>query len=355
MEVPSADRLIMTSQGDILPRLHFYQKKVQENGSTYFHGTANPWIESVVRVIRDSMHGNTSMSTVRRIASQIPLGTASEIAESLKEIEGPQTWKAVVNNASRCTFTANKLHAMLIAAYSGEIAIKLDEALSTYLAGVRYLKPLRATAERYYRRVDLADSEIDPEGRNLPMFLDSLPFYELQNFREWIKRALDVDAHTSREGDQIMVMARGPNDPAPFNIADMGFGISQVLPIAAQLWSVSQRRGPRSSCSVVVVEQPELHLHPEFQSRLADLFAETVKSEIARRPPSLIIETHSQQLVNRLGQLVEQGKLNPEDVSVLLFESEGESLRSTTIRATSFDKEGVLIDWPYGFFEPEIR
>lgn len=66
-------------------------------------------------------------------------------------------------------------------------------------------------------------------------------------------------------------MARAENDDEPFNITDMGFGISQVLPIAAQLWAINGRHRDLASSSAVVIEQPELHLHPEYQARLADV------------------------------------------------------------------------------------
>ncbi len=110
-------------------------------------------------------------------------------------------------------------------------------------------------------------------------------------------------------------MAKNTDDPTPTNIADMGFGISQVLPIAAQLWSSSQSASRNSASSFIVIEQPELHLHPEYQARLGDVFAGYIKNQSDKNQNNqsrtqidsrLIIETHSQHLVNRIGALIEK-------------------------------------------------
>lgn len=226
-----------------------------------------------------------------------------------------------------------------------------DEVMSDYFSSVSYLKPLRATAQRYYRRQELSVHEIDSEGRNFPMFLDSLNSDSLQRFQRWLNSELNIRVEAKREGEQIMVMASNEDDNDYYNIADMGFGISQVLPIAAQLWMTNEKQ---KKSSVVVIEQPELHLHPEYQSRLANVFSAFINlsrnSEQGNK--SLIIETHSPHIINRLGELIELKKLRPDDVTVLLFEPSSDQSELTKIRVSSFDEDGMLKNWPFGFFEP---
>ncbi|WP_198140956.1 AAA family ATPase [Polaromonas sp. JS666] len=350
------DHGTVTFQGDILPLIYFYLYQKDPKGTASWVQSANHWEDLPTQVIRRHVHSNTSAVTCRKIANRVPVGTVEEIEKALVEIPGPPSWRAVAQSGNTKSIAAQLHHALLVS-HTDEIFRQVDAALRSYFQGVRYLKPLRATAERYYRKLDLSVSEIEADGSNLPMFLDSLSEADLKNFRSWVRIFLDVDAFPKRQGDQVMVMAQGKNDPKPFNIADMGFGISQVLPIAAQLWATTRPGSWTQLTSMVVLEQPELHLHPDSQARLADVFAGTIGATNPRSPrtPSILVETHSQHLVNRLGQLVESGRLAAEDVSIILFESSGGPSPSTKVRISSFSAEGVLQNWPYGFFEPEIE
>lgn len=352
--LPGPEQAVVSWQGDILPLLYFYKETKNSEGVTSWVAGPNHWDDLPTQIVRRMVHNNTSTSTCRKIARQVSLGTEDEIAEALTSIPGPQSWTNITRS-SRVKQMAKELHQALIVSHVGEILSELDNALRTYFQGVRYLKPLRATAERYYRKLDLSVSEIDPDGSNLPMFLDSLPMDELLDFREWCQSYLGVDAYPKREGDQMMVMAQGKNDAKAFNIADMGFGISQVLPIAAQLWASTRSLNQGRQASAIVLEQPELHLHPDSQARLADVFAGTIRAakDANFQNASIIVETHSQHLVNRLGQLVESGQLDPRDISILLFEAAKGSTPCTTVRISEFSEKGVLKNWPFGFFEPE--
>jgi len=357
LSLPSKEHAAISFQGDILPLTYFYVQQKNDAGQATWVASGNHWDDAPTQVIRNLVHQNTSTSTCRKIARQVPLGTVSEIRDAVASIPGPQTWTTVVQSQNLRENIAQQLHHALMVSHFDEILQQVDTALTTYFKGVRYLKPLRATAERFYRRLDLSVSEIDPDGSNLPMFLDSLATHELNSFRAWVKSFLGIDAYPQREGDQVMVMAQGKNDPKAFNIADMGFGISQVLPIAAQLWATTRRLPQTGSASLVVLEQPELHLHPDSQARLADVFAGTITNSSPAHGgqlPSILVETHSQYLVNRLGQLVESGVLKPDDVSVVLFEASGTTPPSTTVRISEFSDKGILLNWPYGFFEPEV-
>jgi hypothetical protein len=344
-------------QGDILPLTLFLRKQPSDTNEEVWSSSTNPWLDLPAQIVKKIVHGNTTMATAKQIAQRIPLGTVEQIESALPKVSGPPTWRQHTGQPDKCKELAKQLHSAMLSAYFGEVIDRLDAALSRYFKGVRYLKPLRATAQRYYRRLDVSVSEIDPEGSNLPMFLDTLQANELLEFREWVKKYLDIDVYTTSEGEQLMVMAKGPNDTEAYNVADMGFGISQVLPVAAQLWATRRPTHRTESSSLIVLEQPELHLHPEYQARLADVFAGTIKQNRTTHSagPCIIVETHSQHLVNRLGQLVEGGQLAPEDVNILLFEPATEPGNATTVRSASFDQSGILQNWPFGFFDPEPR
>ena len=122
-------------------------------------------------------------------------------------------------------------------------------------------------------------------------------------------------------------------------LGDVGFGLSQVLPILAVL-------GSAHSESSVIVEQPELHLHPRLQGNLADFFVET------SRPPqglAWLIETHSEAIISRLQRRIRQGLIPASDLSVIYVEPSIEGARLLELRV---DESGRFIDeWPGGFFE----
>jgi predicted ATPase len=126
------------------------------------------------------------------------------------------------------------------------------------------------------------------------------------------------------------------------SIQDVGFGISQVLPIIVQ--SMLSRN------STLLIEQPEIHIHPRLQAELGSLLAECIKPPFENQ---FIIETHSEHLMLRLQKLIRKGKLKPEDISVIYVDRGTEGSKCLHLR---LDEEGDFIDeWPDGFFEEDFN
>ena len=125
------------------------------------------------------------------------------------------------------------------------------------------------------------------------------------------------------------------------SIADVGFGVSQVLPVLVALLVADAGQ-------LVYVEQPELHLHPRAQCVLARLMADT-----ARRGVRLIVETHSALLLLSLRTLVADGKLDPELVKLHWFSLNRED-GSTAVNSADFDQDGAYGDWPEDFGDVEL-
>ena len=119
-----------------------------------------------------------------------------------------------------------------------------------------------------------------------------------------------------------------------------------MLPVLAQLWLSQQKplsSRERREVRIFAVEQPELHLHPRYQAKLADIFVGAIR---ASKRLQVVVETHSTALVERLGELIEEGIISRDDVSVVLFEK---SNGLCTVSLAEFDDEGVLENWPPGF------
>jgi hypothetical protein len=138
-------------------------------------------------------------------------------------------------------------------------------------------------------------------------------------------------AHGKRQGNNDLV-----------SIADVGFGVSQTLPVLVALLVAKPDQ-------TVYLEQPEIHLHPRAQSRMAGILAEA-----AIRGVRVIAETHSSILLRGIQTLVATGELPPELVKLHWF-SRNPKDGSTEIHSADLDKEGAFGDWPEDFDEVALE
>lgn len=234
---------------------------------------------------------------------------------------------------------------------------QIERYLNSYFRQVHYIAPLRATAERYYRLRNLAIDEVDYQGKNLSVFLNGLPKERLDSFQQWTQEYFGFKVVVQKDGGHLSVKVALGEDGNSINLSDTGFGYSQILPIITQLWDLSTRKKAKTSSPIpliIAIEQPELHLHPAVQARLASAFIASIKlAEKNGYHLQLLLETHSQTIVNQFGLAVAKGDLETNDVSVVLFEkSLGNS--ETTVRISGYDSFGYLQDWPIGFFAPGV-
>jgi predicted ATPase len=122
------------------------------------------------------------------------------------------------------------------------------------------------------------------------------------------------------------------------DLTHVGVGVSQVLPILVLSLLAN-------SDSTLIFEQPELHLHPKVQTRLADFF---ISLNILDK--QCLVETHSEYLINRLRYLVATSKGETlSNNSILYFVEKENSL--STYNEIRINKYGVIRDWPKGFFD----
>jgi hypothetical protein len=126
------------------------------------------------------------------------------------------------------------------------------------------------------------------------------------------------------------------------NIADVGFGVSQALPVAVALHAASPGQ-------VVYLEQPEIHLHPRAQVALASVLAKA-----ARRGVQVVAETHSALLLLAIQSLAAEGtELAPEEVKLHWFARDS-SDGATTVTSADMDGKGSFGDWPEDFGKVEM-
>ena len=217
--------------------------------------------------------------------------------------------------------------------------------------------PVRSKPRRTY---DPSRPITDPEGEYVPAYLSMLFRRDPSAWRK-LRDQLEQFGAESGLFDEIVVESFGMTDATPFqiqirksggklkgkrrNLIDVGYGVSQALPIITELL----RPG---AASMFLLQQPEVHLHPSAQAALGSLFC-----SIAGSDRQLVVETHSDYIIDRVRMDVrdKETDLKPEDVSILYFER-GES--DVKIHSIRLDADGNVLDAPdsYGqFFMEETR
>jgi len=214
--------------------------------------------------------------------------------------------------------------------------------------------PIRSKPRRTY---DPSTSDRDPEGDYVPIFLAEL--YSRDKDR-WEKLKGKIEQFGKEAGlfDEIVIRRLG----GPFqvwirkggrrlkgplrNLIDMGYGISQILPIVAEI--------NREDCpDLFLLQQPEANLHPSVQAALGSFFCRAV----AEGNRQFIIETHSDRLMDRIRMDVRDDGtgITPEDVSILFFERDESEVR---IHSLGVDTQGNILNAPRNyraFFMQETR
>ena len=191
------------------------------------------------------------------------------------------------------------------------------------------------------------------EGDHIPMYLADKFSQDKQAWNA-LKKRLDEFGKAAGLFDEISIKQLGKRASEPFqvqvrkfggelkgpprNLIDVGYGVSQVLPVITELLR-------DDAPDMFLLQQPEVHLHPSAQAALGSLFCQLAGQQLYRQ---LVVETHSDHLMDRVRMEVRDGNLGlkPEDVSILFFERGGLDVRIHSLR---IDEEGNICDAPDGY------
>lgn len=144
-----------------------------------------------------------------------------------------------------------------------------------------------------------------------------------------------------REDDKLFRVEVQIHKNGPWcNLTDVGFGVSQVLPVITLLYYVPER-------SVVILEQPEIHLHPSAQSALADVLIDAIQY----RHIQIILESHSEYLLKRLQRRIAEERISSQDVALYFISMERGKSSLTPLEVDHF---GRILNWPKNFFGDEL-
>lgn len=226
----------------------------------------------------------------------------------------------------------------------GQLAEDLSLAIRRELEGISYLGPLRRKPERDYPWNKTKPGEVGSDGRAaIDVLLASALLrtddqHEIvEGVSKWLRRMkvaqrLEVRQQGRSNRYELVVHREG----VACNLRDVGIGVSQVLPVLVLAYFAAPG-------STVILEEPEIHLHPLAQSVLAELFVEVSR----RRGVQFIVETHSEHLFRRMQTLVAKRKLTNDSVAMYFVERRR---RHAHVRRLELDKYGRVSHWPEHFF-----
>jgi predicted ATPase len=218
--------------------------------------------------------------------------------------------------------------------------------MQSFLESLQYLGPFRQPPFRLYPFTGERLSKLGPTGSEAPDVLMNDYFQRGRSKKrvtnevtDWLKSAgiaskVQVKAISPRHFD---VKMQHPITRELSNLADVGYGASQILPVLLGGYGLMRD-------SLFMVEQPELHIHPKAQAELGEFFCSLVE-----RGVQSIVETHSEHLILRIQQKVGSGELNPEDVAVSYINP---TAQGKEIVDLPMNRDGLFTKpWPGGFFE----
>lgn len=208
---------------------------------------------------------------------------------------------------------------------------------TTMFGNIVALAPIRSKPRRTYEQLD---APFQPEGDHIPTRLAQLLKSGRRADRNTLSRALDRFGAESGLFSHVEVKRLARTPSAAFeiivtvgdqriNITDVGYGVSQVLPVVAE--------AALAGSATLLLQQPEVHLHPRAQAALGTFLTEILEG---RR---IIVETHSDYLIDRVRQEVAHQKIDAAKVMILYFER---SSQGTMVHPISLDDMGNLIDAP---------
>lgn len=228
----------------------------------------------------------------------------------------------------------------------------IRRALQALRRDVFAAAPVRTKPLRTYSPSELSTSS---EGQHVPQVLAETKLFHHERW-ESLKNSLDKFGKASGLFNNITVHQMGHSEADPFrlevkfegpyrNIADVGYGVSQALPLITE--------GLHRRNTMFLFQQPEVHLHPRAQAELGSLLCEMH----ATRRHSFIVETHSDYIINRILTEARNGKsIDMDDVSLLYFHRDELDVSVTRIK---FDKLGNILNPPKGyrdfFVEEEMK
>ncbi len=234
-----------------------------------------------------------------------------------------------------------------------DLVLEFEELFNTIV----YLGPLREYPRRTYQWAGDTPQDVGLRGERVVSALlatrshktlsygRGIPRKTIQErIAEWLKTLNLIDTFSvnpiapNRKEYEVRVR-RTPEAPEVL-LTDVGFGVSQILPVLVLCYYA-----PRGA--TIILEQPEIHLHPSVQAGLADVFIDAIQT----RDVQIIVESHSEHLLRRLQRRIAEGAFDTEQAALYFCSTQAEKTQLTPLELDLF---GNITNWPADFFGDQL-
>jgi predicted ATPase len=244
------------------------------------------------------------------------------------------------------------------ASFTSDLALSLEQELRR----IQYLGPLRTVPKRSYIWSGEVPEHVGWAGdRAVEALLAAADRMISAGYKKkghsfqaviarWLEQMGLLESFTVRQiaehRKEYEVLVRTRGSGTDVTLPDVGFGVSQVLPVIVQCFYAQPH-------TTVLLEQPEIHLHPAVQMTLADLFIEVVQSREGGkdRGIQLIVESHSEHFLQRLQRRVAEQVIEPDQVALYFCSHRPEGASLEPLKVSLF---GDIENWPDDFFGDEM-
>ena len=208
--------------------------------------------------------------------------------------------------------------------------------------------PMRSRPKRTY---DQLSDEFSPEGEHVPSLLaravdtrnkDAAALHQaVQNFGKYSGMFSDISVKQLGKGSGDPFQVQVNRGRKKVNLMDVGYGVSQVLPLIIGALHTSPK-------TMLLLQQPEVHLHPRAQAALGSM----IKDWVTQNKKTVVVETHSDYLFDRLRLEVKNDALTETDLKVYFLDWKN---GQTLLHALRIDNQGNVLDAPNGYRDFFLR
>ena len=224
---------------------------------------------------------------------------------------------------------------------------RFEEAFEKLFSRICYLGPRREYPRPQYTWEGDHPEGVGQHGRDMVSALLSgrIQLLDLdEQVPRWLQRLGLIDSYRlsplSDAGHGYEFLVTKHKGAPEVRLTDVGFGVSQILPVLILCYYVPEG-------SILILEQPEAHLHPKVQSELGDVLIDVVKN----RNIQVILESHSEHLLHRLTRRIAEGEISADDMALYSCQiNDGTS----QIEPLKMDEYGNVSNWPQDFFGDEM-